>query len=77
MTHSPITFEVKGYNSKGVCVDSRTHHTPKLNALGGHWTVCQRMAVTLSKNKKVKLIRYFMEGEEYVYSTDGYTFIKA
>tara|TARA_Y100000114_G_C11764120_1_gene332292 strand:- start:10386 stop:10619 length:234 start_codon:yes stop_codon:yes gene_type:complete len=77
MTHTPVTFEVKGYNSKGVCVDSRTYHTPKLNALGGHWMVCQRMASTLLKNRKVKVVRYYMDGIEYVYDADQYEFIKA
>ena len=52
-------------------------HTPKLNALGGHWTICQRMAITLGKNKKVKSIRYFMDGAEYVYSSNECEFVKA
>ena len=75
--HTPITFEVKGYNAKGICIDGRTYHTPKLNQFGGHWTICQRMAVTLSKNKKVKTIRFFMNDVEYVYSDEEYTFVKA
>lgn len=75
--HTTITFEVKGYDKNGVCVDSRDYHTPKLNAMGGHWTVCQRMAVTLSKNKKVKTVRYFMDGVEYVYDSEQYEFVKA
>ena len=75
--HTPITFEVKAYNAKGVCIDGNTYHTPKLNALGGHWTICQRMAITLGKNKKVKSIRYFMDDVEYVYSSDEFEFVKA
>ena len=75
--HTPITFEVKGYDKNGKVVDSRDYHTPKLNTQGGHWTVCQRMAVTLSKNKKVKSIRYFMAGVEYVYDSSEYEFVKA
>lgn len=74
--HTPITFEVKAYNSKGVCIDSRTYHTPKLNALAGHWSVCQRMATTLRDNKKVKNIRYFMDNVEYTYKADEYDFVK-
>lgn len=75
--HTPITFEVKGYNSKGTIVDGHTYHTPKLNALGGHWTICQRIAVTLSKNKKVKSIRFFMDNVEYVYDSEAFEFVKA
>lgn len=75
--HTPITFEVKGYDKNGKVVDSRDYHIPKLNAQGGHWTVCQRMAVTISKNKKVKTIRYFMDGVEYIYDSSEYEFVKA
>ena len=75
--HAPITFEVKAYNDKGVCIDSNVYSTPKLNALGGHWTICQRMAVTLGKNKKAKSIRYFMDGAEYVYNSNECEFVKA
>lgn len=73
--HTPITFEVKAYNAKGVCIDGNTYHTPKLSAFGGHWTICQRMANTLSKNKKVKTIRYFMNDVEYVYDSEAVDFI--
>lgn len=74
--HTPITFEVKAYNAKDVCIDSKIYHTPKLNALGGHWTISQRMAISLGKNKKVKSIRYFMDDVEYVYSSDECEFVK-
>lgn len=75
--HTPITFEVKGFDKNGKIIDSRDYHTPKLNQFSGHWAVCQRMAVTLSKNKKVKTIRYFMDGSEYVYNPDECEFVKA
>lgn len=75
--HTPITFTVKGYDKAGKVADSRTYHTPKLNAFGGHWLVCQRMAETLRKNRKVKSIRYFMDGVEYVFCEKEIDFIKA
>lgn len=75
--HTPIYFEVKGYDKNGKVIDSRDYHTPKLNQFGGHWTVCQRMAVTLSKNEKVRSIHYFMDGVEYVYDSEQYEFMKA
>lgn len=76
--HTPITFTVKVYNVKGEYLDHRHYHTPKLNVLGGHWNVCQRMATGMLKdNKKAKSVRYFMDDVEYVYNSDEYEFVKA
>lgn len=76
--HTPVTFTVKVYNSKGQWLDHSHYHTPKLNAFGGHWAVCQRMATRMLKdNKKAKHVRYFMDDVEYVYSSDECEFVKA
>lgn len=75
--HTPITFTVTGYDKASKAIDSRTYHTPKLNDFGGHWLVCQRMAETLKKNRKVKSVRFFMDDIEYVFCETEIDFIKA
>ncbi len=75
--HAPIYFQVKGLDKNGKVVDGRDYNTPKLNGMNGHWCVVQRMATTVLKNKKVKTVKYFMDGVEYVYDADEYEFKKA
>jgi len=74
--HTPLTFTVTGYDKDSKAIDSLIYHTPKLNAFGGHWLVCQRMAETLRKNRKVKSIRYFMGDVEYVFCETEIDFIE-
>lgn len=74
--HTPITFDVKGYDKEGKVVDGTSYHTPKLNAFNGHWCVVGRMMNTIQKNKKVKSVRVFMDGLEYVYNETEYEWVK-
>jgi len=75
--HKPITFAVIGYDKTSKAIDSRVYHTPKLNAFNGHWLVCQRMAETLKKNRKVESVRFFMDDVEYAFCETELDFIRA
>lgn len=74
--HTPIHFEVKGFDKNGKIVDGRDYHTPKLNQFNGHWNVVARMLDTLKKNKKVKSTRVFMDGVEYVFDAQEIEWVK-
>lgn len=75
--HTPYHFEVKGFDKSGKVVDSRDYHTPKLTAQNGHWNIVERMAITVKKNRKVKSVKYYMDGAEYVFDPVEIEFRKA
>lgn len=70
MAFTIYNIDVVGYGSTGKRVDGRTHQTHVLNADNRHWCVAQRMAKAVSENKKVKTVRYFLDGVEYALSED-------
>lgn len=63
------TFTVKGFDSKGALVTAQHYDTQKLHALNGHWQVVDRMAETVKKSRKVKTVRFYMNGVEHVWNT--------
>lgn len=66
MAFTIYNIDVVGYDSTGKRIDGRTHQTHVLNSDNRYWCVAQRMAKTVNENKKVKIVRYFLEGVEYV-----------